>query len=264
VYIRLVSLLSSLGVFLAPYVYSNAGAEAAVSDSPRPESAATALDDTPRSPSSDQPNSDQPRLLILEDPLQPLVPSQPRTEAEEDHLESLALFAAAHTHELRQDYAKALRLYQRAFRSDPQSITVARAIIPLAYRLRRHGEAVRYALKAVELENADPLLLRRLGVYLTEEGKWLQAVALYQRALDAAGGEKDSPADIILRMEMGRLYHLIEEYGKAADCFAKLLALEPDSVDAMYNLGNAKLLLGNAQIRLELRDFLLKFGVFLL
>ena len=90
--------------------------------------------------------------------------------------------------------------YQRALRCDPQSATIARAIIPVAVRLKRYAEAVRYALKAVELEDADPLLLRRLGVYLTEEGDWARAVdALREgagRARQGQGnGRRHPPAD---------------------------------------------------------------------
>ncbi|MEE8451860.1 MAG: tetratricopeptide repeat protein [Thermoguttaceae bacterium] len=210
--VRLVPLLLGLGVLPAILIGGSARAASAEADADADADA------------------DRPGRLILEDPLQPFVPRQPRTEAEEDHIESLALFAVARTHERRKEHAKALRGYQRAFRCNPQSITIARAILPLAYRLKRYGEAGRYALKAVELEHADPLLLRRLGVYLTEEGNWSRAIVLYEWALAADGRDsdhdkdhdKDSPADVLLRMEMGRLYHLIEEYGKAADCFARV------------------------------------------
>ena len=167
-------------------------------------------------------DSHRPGPLILDEPLEPLVPKTARTEAEEDHLEALSLFAAARTHELRQEYAQAVRLYQRAFRRDPQAVTIARAIIPLALRLHRNTEAVRYALKMVEMEDADPALLRQLGIYVTEQGNWSQAVALYEKALAARKDVKESAADILLRMELGRLYHLLKQYGKAADCFARV------------------------------------------
>ncbi len=34
---------------------------------------------------------------------------------------------------------------------------------------------------------------------------------------------KPTTADILVRMEMGRLYHLVEQYPKAADCFAVIV-----------------------------------------
>ena len=75
----------------------------------------------------------------------------------------------------------------------------------MAVRQKRYSEAVRYALKAVELEDADPLLLRRLGVYLTEEGDWSRAVALYEKALATRGKGKETAADILLRMEVAQV-----------------------------------------------------------
>ena len=89
--------------------------------------------------------------------------------------------------------------------------------------MKRHAEAVRYALKAAELDDVDPLLLRRLGVYLTEEGDWAQAMALYEKALAARGRgqgnrRRHPPADGI-----GPALHLTKKYKQAADCFARVL-----------------------------------------
>jgi tetratricopeptide (TPR) repeat protein len=162
--------------------------------------------------------------LILDDVPRPLRRKTPRTEQEQDRLEAMSLFAAGRSLEHRGDEAEALRLYERALRWDPQAAEIVRSIIPLAFHLKRHAEAVRYALKAVEIEEADPVLLRRLAAYLTEEGDWKQAVKLYQRALSAREGAKQTAADILVQMEMGRLYHLAEQYAKAADCFARVLS----------------------------------------
>jgi len=164
-----------------------------------------------------------PGPLVIEDVPQPLVPKQPRTEADRDRLEALALFAAGRTHLQRQQYAQALRFYQRALRCDPEAVGIAEAVVHLAFRLKRPAEAVRYARGAVKMENPDPLLLRRLGVHLTEEGDWQQAARLYERALAARAGKKETAADVLLRMEMGRLYHLVEQYKKAAESFARVL-----------------------------------------
>ncbi len=165
----------------------------------------------------------QPGPLTLEEPSQPLEPKKPQTEAGRERLQALTLFAAGRMLERRQDYAGALRNYQRALRYDPEALTVARSIVPLAIRLKRYSEAVRYALKAAELEDADPLLLRRLGVYVTEQGDWGRAVNLYEKALALRENKKETAADILLRMEMGRLYHLDEKYKKAAENFDRVM-----------------------------------------
>jgi tetratricopeptide (TPR) repeat protein len=172
---------------------------------------------------ADSAAASQPPPLILEDPPQPLIPQRPRTEADQDRLEALSLFATARTHERRQQYAQALRLYQRALRCDPGALTVVRAIIPLALRLKRDAEAVRYVLKAAELEEPDPERLQRLGAYLFQTGNLKGAVRLYERALAAQEGAQQTADDVRLRMVAGRLYLAVGEHGKAADCFARVI-----------------------------------------
>ena len=59
------------------------------------------------------------------------MPKQPRTEADHDRLEAVSLFAAGRMHERREEYAEALRCYQRALRCDPQSLRDSlEAIVP--------------------------------------------------------------------------------------------------------------------------------------
>jgi tetratricopeptide (TPR) repeat protein len=165
----------------------------------------------------------QPGALILDDAPLPLKANKPRTEAERDHLEAVAQFAAGAMHEHRGELAEALQCYQRAFRCDPQSTSVLREVISCAVRLKRYAEAVRYALKAVELQDADPILLRGLGGYLSEEGDWAKAVSLYEKAVAARGKKREVASDILVQMEMGRLYYLLEKPKEASACFARVL-----------------------------------------
>jgi tetratricopeptide (TPR) repeat protein len=157
----------------------------------------------------------------LDDAPEPFQPVRPKTEADQLRIDALTLFAAGRAHQQREEYAEALRCYQRAFRRDPASTETIRAIIAVAVQLDRCDEAVRYALKAVELTDADPLLLHRLGVFLAEDGNWSAAISLYEKALNSHA-KKKSPADILLRMEMGRFCHVTGKHQKAADCFAEV------------------------------------------
>lgn len=163
--------------------------------------------------------------LTLDDAPLPLSSNPALNEAERDKVEALALYSAARALELRERYGEALRLYQRAMQYDPQSTEIARAIVPLAIHLKREGVAIRYALKSVELDKElDPMLLRRLGVRLEEEGDWPKALKLYQRALTMrAGVEQNSSDDILLKMDIGRLLMMVGKHKEAADCFASVV-----------------------------------------
>jgi tetratricopeptide (TPR) repeat protein len=164
-----------------------------------------------------------PGPLILDDRPELLVPKQPRTEADRDRIEAVTLFSTGRMHEQREEYADALRCYQRALRYDPQASAIARAIVPVAVQLNRSAEAVDYALKAVGLEETDPLLLHHLGIYLMQEGDWARAVTLYERALAARAKGKETAGDVILCMDLGRLYQATEKYKEAAECFARVM-----------------------------------------
>ncbi len=156
----------------------------------------------------------------LDDAPQPFVPAHPKTEADSDRVEALSLFAAGRTHEQREEYADALRCYERALRRDGDSPAIVPAVLKAALRLKRYDEAVRYVLLPGKLGGADPLQLRQLGVHLTEQSDFARAVAVYEKALAAC----NRPAlDVVLRKELGDLCLAAGNYKRAAECFAKLL-----------------------------------------
>ncbi len=177
--------------------------------------AAEASENTP-------PVAGQPVPLVLEDTPQPLVQKHSRSEADRDRLEALSLFAAARMLQKRQKFPESLRLYQRAFQSDPESLEVGWTIVSLAIQLKRYSEAVRYVLKAVELDEPDPKLLKRLAAGLAEAGDLADAAKLYEKALtDANSSEAARQRETVqLRWEIGRLYFLLAEHAKAAEHLA--------------------------------------------
>lgn len=177
----------------------------------------------PTPPAGDTPGAAGPTdPLFLEDPLESLVPVRPRSEVEADRLEALTRFSCARLHELRDEDAQALRWYQRAFRCDPQSVAIARAIVALAARMDRHFEAVRYALKLVEIDAPDPEMLARLALILSQTGQPTQAVKLLEKAAQARGASQPAATDVHLWMEMGRLYAQLGQFPRAAAWFARV------------------------------------------
>jgi tetratricopeptide (TPR) repeat protein len=155
----------------------------------------------------------------LDDVAVPLVKSDPRSEAERDRLDAVSMFAAGRMHEQRQELPEALRRYQRAFRLDPTAEPVLREIIPLAFNLGREEEAVRYATKLAELDASDSNLLRRLGIVLTEQRQFKVAIALYEKVRKLDAGQPNSASQVMLHLELGRLYLLTEQYEKASELF---------------------------------------------
>ncbi len=182
-----------------------------------------------------------------------------RGEAEDDRVEALARFAAARTYQQHGDFTLALEHYARAFRYDPAATSASSAIVLLAVHQKRLPMAARYALKGVDADEVGAATLRRVAVYLTDQGDYLHAISFYEKALAAvdedrddvrndvrneafekirnASGfkyvpkprakEKEEATDILLRLELGRLCHLAEKYPKAAVQFAHVIeALE--------------------------------------
>ncbi len=185
----------------------------------------------PEKPSAEKSSAEKPAAEIpggeapgteLDDPAEPLVPQRPRSGRDDDRIRALALFAAGRVAEQKQDYPLSLKRYERAFRFDPQAVAALREIVPLAFNLDRQAEAVRYALIMAEREPTDPVLLRRLAIYLTEEGDPARASKLYEKALALQVAGKPSASLVLLRMEMGRLYFVAKNYDAAATQFAEV------------------------------------------
>lgn len=159
----------------------------------------------------------------LDDPTAPFVPKTPRSEKQQNHLEAMSLFAAGRMCEQHEDFAGALKFYQRALRFDPEALPVLRQIVPLAFNLNRTAEAVRYALKVVELDPSDPMMLRQLGLQLMDQGDLAAATKLYERAREQQTNKK-SAGYILLTFDAGRLYHQVKMDAEAADAFTEVMA----------------------------------------
>ena len=161
-----------------------------------------------------------------------LVPARLRSEEDEDRIAAAAWFAQGRVLQQREDYAGALRCFQRAARWDSRGAAALQEIVPLAYELKRMDEAARYAIVAAEHVPRDPILLRRLAIYLTEKREWTRAASLYEQALGQQPGGAEKTEDLgaaLVRFELGRLNFLAGEYPKSARAFAQVrdLLLDP-------------------------------------
>jgi len=161
----------------------------------------------------------KPQSAVFEDHAQPLDPYQPRDERAQDRIQASAHFSMARIHFQRENYSHALRNFQRAYRYDRSASSALQDIVSLAIELDQVDVAGRYAMIAISEYPLEPVLVRQLAMYLTEEMQFPQAIALHEAAMQAEQPTKQDATTVLLQLEMGRLYMLTEQHQKAADCF---------------------------------------------
>jgi tetratricopeptide (TPR) repeat protein len=189
----------------------------------------------------------------FEDRPEPLAASHPRSEEEQDRLDAAAKFAAGRTLEQREQLAAALRLFERAVRLDPQATPVLRELVPLAYSLNRRAVALRYALKLAEQDDSDPLLARRIGQFLAEDGDPKRGAKLLEKVLRAEDAEsKPTAAQTQTRVELGRLYFMLDRYADAARLFDKVLPALEKPQDFGLTADERRKLIGDDGLTYEL------------
>lgn len=171
--------------------------------------------------------------VVLEETVDPLTPKRQSNEDDAWRVASAAHYAEGRVLYQRQDYAGALRHFQRAWRYHPESVSILPEIVFLAHRLKRLDETVRYALLAAERTDIDYPLLLRLAGWLNERQDWNGAIRLYEKALEkrerTARPSEELPdvGSVLLYFELGRLHFLMKDFEKAADFFSRVrVALE--------------------------------------
>jgi len=159
----------------------------------------------------------------FQDPLQLLIPKTARTGPQQDRLRAAALYATGRILFQRGDIAAALQHYQRAWRWDPAAVSLLAEIVPLAFSLERSSEAVRYALLSAEHGHSDSLLIRRLALYVTEQGDRPRAVRLYRTWLAHPDRQlgKDKLDMLLVQLEIGRLEFVIGNSAKASQALGE-------------------------------------------
>lgn len=158
----------------------------------------------------------------FEDAPDPLTPKRPRSDTDQDRVTAAALFTHGRMLLQRQELAPALRKFQRAWRCDPDSVTILEEIVPVAFELKHNDEAARYAVLAAERAPRDAALVVQLAGYVTEQKDYPRALALYEKALALHKDAPHKPAEMLIHLEMGRLHFLSEDFKSAAVSFAHL------------------------------------------
>ncbi len=163
----------------------------------------------------------------FDEPLEVFQPRQAASEAEQDRAQALVYYGMAREAEGRNEFQQALRWYQRTLRYDPSCEPAARSVLRLALRLKRPDWAIDAALKISECKKNDRLPLRYMAIYLSQQGRWKDAIELYEGCLGVRPHDPAVEEDVQLMMEMARLCYLVEDNQKAAAYFKEVLkALE--------------------------------------
>lgn len=189
------------------------------------------------------------------DPREPLPevlkPAAGRSEAEEDRLTAAAHFAQGKLLQGKGKSALALRHLQRAWRYDDSADFLLADIVPLAFDARQSEAATRYAILAAEHDPRDPLLIRRLAIYLTEKRDFKRAARMYEKSLvkdsQLASGMPEDLGAATVYAELGRLYFLNDDYAKAAGTFA-IVRKGIEHPDSPLDAEAKKSVLGDAAI----------------
>jgi tetratricopeptide (TPR) repeat protein len=161
-----------------------------------------------------------PAASDFEDAIAPLRPARRRTESEDDRVVAAAYSAAGRLAFQREEFAVALRHYERAWRYDPDSVQPLADIVPIAMELSRDDEAARYAVLPAKVEPGDLPRLMRLAASMGEQREWSLAARLYERVASGLAQEEPDFTTTLIQMELGRLYFLLERPREAAKSFA--------------------------------------------
>lgn len=190
--------------------------------------------------------------VVLDEPVAPFAPKTQRNDDDVYKVASAAHYAHGRMLFQRQDYAGALRRFQRAWRYHPETVSVLPEIVFLAHRLKRRDETVRYALLAAERTEIDYPLLLRLAGWLNDRRDWDGAVRLYEKALDKRERTAKPPdnepdvGSVLLYFELGRLYFLSKDYEKSADCFSRVRSTLENPELLSQNESLQKMVVGQA------------------
>jgi len=140
-------------------------------------------------------------------------------EAAENSRKALAYYMAGRSYEREKKFNDAYEAYKQALQLDESSLSVYRALIPLAFRLDKTEEAIRLAQKAVQLDPNNFELLSQLGIYALRQQDLQGSIDYFQKAVDSQTVDKLGGPYISIMSQLGQLYLSIGDNEKAAKAY---------------------------------------------
>ena len=143
------------------------------------------------------------------------------------------------------DFANSIRAYESALKLLPDHAEVANDLGRLAFRLGMVGHAEQLFRAFLERHPDNPEGANNLACAIRDQGRHDEAIGLLRPAIMQA------PEQPMLWNTMGTIVSDQGDFANAIVFFGEALRLDPDFPKARYNLGNAKLLLGDTGGALE-------------
>ncbi|MBI1311234.1 tetratricopeptide repeat protein [bacterium] len=163
------------------------------------------------------------QIQQLDDPALPIKPVKSRSAEEEAHVNARAWFLTGRVYQQKQDFRAARDAYEKARQLDPEATYVYRELIEVYFQLRQPDEAIKLAVKAVELDPGDFELLRMIGFEMVKQRRLPDAVRYFEQARQSPKIDQHSGFYVLLNKELGVLYSGMGEVDKAADCYEIVL-----------------------------------------
>lgn len=169
----------------------------------------------------------------LDDPPKTIKAEDAVTEEQDDRVEASSLYAHGRMLLQRRDLPGALRRFERAWRFDPELVSIMEEIVPIAVTLKRNDEATRYASIAAMKQEVPPPLLERMAAILTQQQKFEEARRLYQKLLESPPPNATPTTRAVQKFEVARLSFLLGDFKASAESFDEVRkALEQTGDDA--------------------------------
>ena len=150
-------------------------------------------------------------------------------------------------------YAEAAKYYARAYEIDPRSSEAADKLWRCYMSLKKYKEAADAELKLANQPEAPAETWKRAAEAYEAAGDRRESSAAYLAYL----GRK--PGDLLAHSRLARLYSLDKNYGKAAEQYRLVLAVNPDFSPALAGLARILSWQGQMGKSLELYERVLRY-----
>ena len=173
-------------------------------------------------------------------------------------------------------------MYRETLRYNPDNARILYSMGLEMVKEQRYGEAEQYFRRTLANDPQHAAARHALGRALHDQGKYIQALAVYQAVRDTGGGdallEKNlqavyplaidayarrlagEPGNARLHYSLGTVYSRAGETLKGVEQYLQAVALMPDFKDALFNLATSYEALGQTDLAVTFYERMLALG----